>query len=135
MAAMLDTHAAIWYLFRSKELSSAALQAIRQAIDAGNAVYISAISLIEIVYLVEKGRIPAEALQKLNAALSDPASALKVAPVDAIVAEAIQKVSRDIVPDMPDRIIAATAVCLGLPLVTRDHKLQSLHDLGIEMIW
>ncbi len=135
MAAVLDTHAAIWYLFRSKELSSTALQVIRQAVGAGNAVYVSAISLIEIVYLVEKGRIPTEALQKLNVALSDPASSLRVAPVDAAVAEAIQKVSRDIVPDMPDRIIAATAVCLGLPLVTRDHELRSLHGLGIEIIW
>jgi PIN domain nuclease of toxin-antitoxin system len=132
MGAVLDTHAIIWYLFRSKELSATALQAIRQAIGVGSAVYISAISLIEIVYLVEKGRIPIEALQKLNAALKDPASSLRIAPVDAIVAEAIQKVSRDIVPDMPDRIIAATALCLELPLVTCDQK---IHLTNIKIIW
>ena len=44
----------------------------------------------------------------------------------------IQKVSRDIIPDMPDRIIAATALHLDLPLVTRDQKIQAA---GITTIW
>ena len=43
-------------------------------------------------------------------------------------------VPRDVVPDMPDRIIAATALYLGLPLVTRDsedpcNSRPSGHDL------
>jgi predicted nucleic acid-binding protein len=33
---------------------------------------------------------------------------------------------------MPDRIIGATALHLGIPLVTRDRRLQSA---GIETIW
>jgi predicted nucleic acid-binding protein len=33
---------------------------------------------------------------------------------------------------MPDRIIAATALNLGLPLVTRDRRLQAA---GIQTIW
>ena len=41
-------------------------------------------------------------------------------------------VSRDVVPDMPDGIIAATALHLGLPLVTRDQRIQSA---GIKTIW
>ena len=39
---------------------------------------------------------------------------------------------RDVVPDMPDRIIAATAVHLGLPLITRDERIRSA---GIKTIW
>jgi predicted nucleic acid-binding protein len=57
---------------------------------------------------------------------------LFIAPVDASVANALENVPRNIVPDMPDRIIAATALHLGLPLVTRDRRLQSA---GIETIW
>ena len=34
-----------------------------------------------------------------------------------------------IVPEMPDRIIAATAQSLGLPLVTRDCRIQNLSAL------
>jgi PIN domain nuclease of toxin-antitoxin system len=129
---VLDTHAAIWYLAGSKELSSAALQAIRQTLGSGTRVQISAISMVEIVYLVEKGRIPGEALDRLSAALGDANSGLLVAPVDGTVAETVQRISRNVVPDMPDRIIAATALRLGLPLVTRDQRIRMA---GIQTIW
>jgi predicted nucleic acid-binding protein len=55
-----------------------------------------------------------------------------IAPVDAGVADALPNIPRDVVPDMPDRIIAATALHLGLPLVTRDRRLQAA---GIQTIW
>lgn len=48
------------------------------------------------------------------------------------VATALRRIPRSVVPDVPDRIIAATALYLGLPLVTRDRRLQSA---GIQTIW
>jgi len=132
MSAVLDTHAAIWYFHRSRELSSAALQSIRRAVEGGRPVYVSAISLVETIYLVERGRLPLEALQRLEAGLKDAASGLRVQPVDEDVAQAVHRVPRVVVPDMPDRIIAATALHLGLPLVTRDRRIQSA---GIKTIW
>jgi PIN domain nuclease of toxin-antitoxin system len=95
-------------------------------------VHVSAISLVETVYLVERRRLPLNALERLRSALADSNSGLFIAPVDAEVANAIPNIPRDIVPDMPDRIIAATALHLGLPLVTRDRRLQSA---GIQTIW
>jgi len=132
MSAVLDTHAAIWYFHRSRELSRVALQSIRRAIEAGKPVYVSAISLVETIYLVERGRFPLEALQRLKAGLKDAATGLLVHPVDEDVAQAVQDVLRTVVPDMPDRIIAATALHLGLPLVTRDQRIQAA---GIKTIW
>lgn len=41
-----------------------------------------------------------------------------------MVASYLHKVGRDQVPDMPDRIIAATALSLGVPLISRDRKIQ-----------
>jgi predicted nucleic acid-binding protein len=52
--------------------------------------------------------------------------------LDDAVALAVSRVSRDAVPDMPDRIIAATAVHLDLPLVSRDGYIRVA---GIEVIW
>ena len=52
MTAVLDTHAAIWYLHPSSELSSAALQFVRRAVEGGEPVYVSVISLVETIYLV-----------------------------------------------------------------------------------
>jgi predicted nucleic acid-binding protein len=71
-------------------------------------------------------------LHRLRSALADPKSGLFVASLDVGVADALVNVSREAVPDMPDRIIAATALHLRLPLVTRDRRLQSA---GIETIW
>jgi PIN domain nuclease of toxin-antitoxin system len=132
MSAVLDTHAAIWYVFVRKRLSRDALQFIRRAVDGGRPVYVSAISIVETVYLIERGRVPFEAFQRLEAALKDPASGMRVAPVDEEVAHAVHAVPRAVVPDMPDRIIAATALHLNLPLITRDARLQSA---GIQTVW
>ncbi|HTW24076.1 MAG TPA: type II toxin-antitoxin system VapC family toxin [Candidatus Baltobacteraceae bacterium] len=132
MSAVLDTHSAIWYLFRSKELSAPALQAIRRFVDNGHPLFISTISLIETIYLVERARLPLEALQRLDSAVKSTAAGLLIQPVDGGVAEAVYRVPRDAVADMPDRIIAATALHLGLLLVTRDRRLQTA---GIETIW
>src|SRR6266568_3670054 len=117
MVLILDTHAAIWYLLNSKELSSTARNAVEDAIRKGEDVFLSAISVVEAIYLVEGGRVPFQALQRLDAALGDPASGLIVTAVDAAVAEAVHKISRFSVPDMPDRIIGATALHLKAPLV------------------
>jgi predicted nucleic acid-binding protein len=73
-----------------------------------------------------------EALQRIESALKDNSSSLVVAPLDAAVAEAMPRIPRAIVSDMPDRIIAATALHLGLPLVTRDLR---IHSAGIRTIW
>jgi len=64
--------------------------------------------------------------------LSRDNPAFRVVPLDSQIAKALRDVRRDAVPDMPDRIIAATALHLSLPLITRDRCLQSA---GIQTIW
>jgi PIN domain nuclease of toxin-antitoxin system len=129
VSLVLDTHAAIWYFHSPKELSSAAVQNVRSSVHSGRPVFISAISLVETIYLVERGRLPFEALRRLEAAT---ASGLLVQSVDEAVAEAVYKIPRDVAPDIPDRFIAATALHLDLPLVTRDGRLQGA---PIKTIW
>jgi predicted nucleic acid-binding protein len=64
--------------------------------------------------------------------LDDPESRLVVAPLDDVAATSVESIPRSAVPDMPDRIIAATALALGLPLVTRDAKISCS---GLSVIW
>lgn len=132
MTAVLDTLTVLWYLENSNELSVLAQTTIEDAVGDARHVRITAISLVETVYLVERRRLPLNALERLRAALADPNSGMLIAAVDANVADALPNIPRDVVPDMPDRIIAATALHLGLPLVTRDRRLQSA---GIHTIW
>jgi PIN domain nuclease of toxin-antitoxin system len=126
MSAVLDTHTVLWYLEFSKELSITARTTIEDAIREGRAIRISAISVIE------RKRILPAALERLRQSLMDPSAGLTIAPVDAFVADTLENVPRSLVPDMPDRIIAATALHLNLPIVTRDRRLQSA---GIQTIW
>jgi PIN domain nuclease of toxin-antitoxin system len=133
MAVVLDTHAVIWYLSNSKRLSPAARLIIATEEKNGESVFVFAISLVEVIYLAERGRLPFTALQSLENALGDPMGSMVIAPLDAGVAKAVQKISRVTVPDMPDRIIAATAVHLNADLVTRDRRLQAA--LGNRSVW
>ena len=74
-----------------------------------DSVGVSAISLVEVVYLEEKGRLPAGIFSRIASALAESAGALVEIPLDAAVAQTLALVNRDSIPDMPDRIIAATA--------------------------
>lgn len=80
-AVVADTHAVIWYLLDQQTLSPDANAAIEQAVAAGDPIYLSTISLIEIIYLVEKGRLPLKALEQLNKALDLSAAALVCVPI------------------------------------------------------
>jgi len=77
------------------------------------------------VYLVEKGRIDAAALTRLTAGLDAADAVLVEVPLDRRVAQAMRRVARSEVPDMPDRIIAATALYLDVPIISRDRKIQA----------
>lgn len=88
--------------------------------------------MVEVLYLVEKSKLPSVALERLKSILADSDSGFVIVPLDFDVAQAMTEIPRDIVPDMPDRIIAATARHLGLPLVTCDTKIQAA---DIETVW
>jgi PIN domain nuclease of toxin-antitoxin system len=132
-AVAADTHTIIWYLQNSPNLSATALAALDSANQSGEPIYISSITIVEIVYPTEKGKLPQAALDQLINALSSPKSGFSVVPLDLAIAQTLSQVPKAIVPDMPDRIIAATALELKLPLVTRDHKIQAL--LTLQTIW
>jgi len=122
IAGVADTHAALWHLFDDKRLSGPAGDLIDQAAASGNRIAVSAISLAEIVYLIEKNRLPSSAYDDLRRALSDPGYVLEEAPLTI----------RDAVPDMPDRIIAATAVYFGVPVISRDNRIRTS---SVRTIW
>ena len=127
-----DTHAAVWYLLQSPRLSSLARERMAATIRGGDPIFVPSICLVEIIYLVEKGRIPGADWAQLQSALDSADAAYRVVPLDDAVARAVNDVPRATVPDMPDRIIAATALHLGIPLVSRDGRIRMTN---IEVIW
>lgn len=128
----VDTHAIVWYLQDDPRLSAKAADALDAATAAGEAIYVPSICLVELTYLIEKRRLPALILDQLIQTLDDPVSPCSLVPLDRVVADALGLVKRSEVPDLPDRIVAATAVALEAPLISRDRKIRAAH---IETIW
>lgn len=54
------------------------------------------------------------------------------APFSAAIADRMREVSRDKVPDFPDRMIAATAIHLDIPFVTADSRIR---ETNVPTIW
>lgn len=130
--AVADTHALIWYLQQDSRLSPTASKYFSDCEVDGGVIRIPAICVVEVIYLAEKGRIRAEMLQMFLHQLAQPDTVLTVVPLDLAVATALATVPRARVPDLPDRVIAATAVALGLPLITRDLRIQMA---GLPTVW
>lgn len=128
---LLDTHTVIWYLGEPGKLSQSAVDAIDTAYAVDDPLYVSAISLVEIIYLGEKKRISESSAAAIIEALTS-GDGFVVIPVDESVARALAGIPRDEVPDMPDRIIAATGSMLNIPVVTKD---QLIISSSIATIW
>lgn len=122
---VLDTHAFVWMLMSPERLSETARRAVEQAVASADEIAVPAICLVEVAYLLERRRLPSEDWERIEGALTDPLGVMVVAPLDLDVATTLRRVPAAAVPDMPDRIIAATALHLGWPLVTRDRQIAT----------
>ena len=117
MRLLLDTHLWIWSQVAPDELSARVRRALE---NKANEVWLSPVSIWELVLLVEKRRMAlggdvAEWIRKA-------AAPLKEAP---LTAEIVLETARFRLPhpDPADRFLVATARYLGLTLVTSDARL------------
>ena len=132
VVAIADTHAALWYLYNDARLSPTARTFMETAAQQGNQIGISAITFAEMVYLIEKGKIFVESLTGLAALIDDPHSMFVEVPLNLQIARLLARVDRAHVPDFPDRIIVATALYTGGPVITRDAAIQTS---SVQTIW
>jgi PIN domain nuclease of toxin-antitoxin system len=132
IVAIADTHTAIWYLFSDPQLGKAASAFIDDTIAKGHHVGVSAITIAEMVYLAEKSRIPANALNDLHAATMDPKAVLRHIAFDEAIAIKMTEIPRQDLPDLPDRVIAATALFFSVPVLSRDKRIRAS---AIQTIW
>jgi PIN domain nuclease of toxin-antitoxin system len=132
VAGVADTHTALWHLFGDSKLSRAAEDFIQAAAARRDKIAVSAISMAELVYLVEKNRLPLSMYDDLARALNNPAHVFTEAALTADIVQSMRQVSRAEVPDMPDRIVAATAIYFKVPVLSRDGRIRSAN---LHTIW
>ncbi len=115
----------IWYLHGDPRLSLGARAIIDESVATGDEIGFSSICLAEIVYLEEKARIMPNTLKRLFQELDAPDSVFVELPFDRRVAAVMPFVERLQIPELPDRVIAATAKLHGVPLITADRRIRS----------
>ncbi len=129
---VLDTHAWIWWVGSPELLSERAKQRIDRAVDDAS-IYISSISCWEISMLVKKRRLDLTTGVEDWIAASEALPFFRFVPVDNRIALRSNLLNGKLHNDPADRIIVATAVILGAPLITKDQKLRSYS--GVETLW
>src|SRR3989304_8279182 len=128
-----DTHALIWHLTGDARLSPAAQAAFDGADNDRATIWIPGVVLVEAVYLVEKARYPATLITQMLDLVDPPSDNYAIVPLDTGVIRALQAIDRHIVPEMPDRIIAASAMHLSLPLLSKDSAIAAVP--GLSVVW
>jgi len=129
---VLDTHIWLWWISNPENLSTAANQAIDQAITE-DGIIISSISTWEVALLVDKERLKLSIDIRDWVRKTESLPFVRFMPVDNTISLRSVTLPGQFHPDPADRIITATAMTMGLPLVTKDDKIISYPH--VQTIW
>lgn len=127
---LLDTHVIVWLASDPGKLSRKASDAIREASREGGTA-ISAITLWELAWLMTNGRLDISGT--VEAFVEEIAARTAVRPITAKVAVLANQFPPNYPGDPCDRLIGATALAEGMPLVTKDRNIRGSRQ--VKTIW
>ena len=78
------------------------------------------IALVEAIFLSQRKRVSETLLARVLELQEDPDASIAVVPLDMAVVRTLNDFGPAAVPELADRVIAATARALQLPLLTVD---------------
>jgi PIN domain nuclease of toxin-antitoxin system len=119
-----DSHAIVWYLKGSPQLSDAASRALAEA-EGSDGIVVSVATLIDLWNVSQTTRaVSATELAGLRDRMASSAAATWQ-PIDVAVADATTAIPREVITDPWDRFIVGTVRVLAIPLVTRDGPIRN----------
>ncbi len=129
---VLDTHVWVWWLSGVERVSRRASRLIADAV-AQKGIYVSSISVWEVAQLVARGRLQLTMEVADWVAKSEALPFVNFIPVDNAIAIKSVQLPEPLHRDPADRIIIATAITLGFPLVTKDGRIAKYPH--VRTIW
>ncbi len=127
---LLDTHVVVWLASDPGKLSRTASAAIREAIRTGG-IAISAITLWELAWLMTNDRLDISGTAE--AFVEEIAARTAVRPITPKIAVLANQFPSSYPGDPCDRLIGATALAEGMPLVTKDRNIRNSRQ--VKTIW
>lgn len=126
MRYLLDTHVLLWWYLGDKSLSARYRSILED--DLEEPVGVSAISLWEIAKLAERGKLRLSL--SLDECLADVEGnpSIEVLPISARISVESTRLGSSFPRDPADQLIAASARCHGLLLLTGDSRIR---DSGV----
>jgi PIN domain nuclease of toxin-antitoxin system len=128
---LLDTHVVIWLALEPGRISKRARAAIQETRQRGEGLAVSDITLLEIATIENKGRIKLNA--SLEAFLAEIEARFIVLPITGRICVSALALPAAYPRDPADRVIGATALVEGLPLITADDGIRRSKTL--KTIW
>jgi PIN domain nuclease of toxin-antitoxin system len=124
-----DTHTWLWWTASPGLLSPAAVQALGNS----DVIGVSAISCWEAATLIQRGRVSADRDPKAWIDMALQLRGIRLLPIAPAIGVIAALLPREFPGDPADRLITATAIHHGVPLVTKDGKIR--HANVVETIW
>lgn len=127
MEYLADTVAIIRHFSKAGKIGSKAKEIFKQADTGNNIIWISIISLAEVMYLAERHRIPIN-LDEFTGILEglDNYRIVDLNIEIIMVANTIHEF------ELHDRLIVASAKYLNIPIITSDAEIQSSNVIAVD---
>ncbi|MCD4792458.1 MAG: PIN domain-containing protein [Bacteroidales bacterium] len=128
MQYLLDTNAIIRHFASFSKIGKKAKKIINEGESNQHQLFISVISLMEIMFLAEKNRIPLNLTESIK--LIKQKSCYSIINFNTDILQIAENVD---FYELHDRLILATAKYLNCPILSSDKKFKEVFD--IETIW
>jgi PIN domain nuclease of toxin-antitoxin system len=128
---LVDTHVVLWLALEPARISRKAAGVIEETRHSGQGLAISDMTLLEIAVIESKSRIHLSA--SLETFLTEVESRFVVLPITGRVCVRAMGLPVTYPKDPADRIIGATALVEGIPLITADSDIRK--SKALPTIW